>query len=277
MTKFPYFAFTALIVTMSAHTSAHYPYVAPLSYQTFNNHTAILAGFYDNPFASEVAIKKFEFQVTNPNGQVTPLTDNDWAKTKSVASYSLENKIDGTYRIQGQKISNTTQYVLDQKQWKTLLKGMPQANKIKSDQVVYSSQLTKNAQVKTVQAVELIETFVSRNHISDQRLKTNHLGFEIQFLTHPNAVEVGQNIQFKLMDQGNGIVGQKVEILMQTNDFSRDEKVVQTVVSNAQGELNFVMKEKGQYLLKVDYQQGFDQKQNDLKRFKYTLSFNVID
>ena len=50
-----------LATGLSATTHAHHPFVAPLSYQTFNNHTALLAGFYDNPFVSEIAIKSFNF------------------------------------------------------------------------------------------------------------------------------------------------------------------------------------------------------------------------
>ena len=53
----------------SSVTYAHFPFVAPLNYQTFNNHTAILSGFYDNPFASEVAIKNFKFHFHTPTGQ----------------------------------------------------------------------------------------------------------------------------------------------------------------------------------------------------------------
>ncbi len=67
-----------------------------------------------------------------------------------------------------------------------------------------------------------------------------------------------------------------VEILVQTTDFSREAKVYKTLKTDKDGMLNFNIADKGQYLLKIDYQQPFENKGNDLKRYKYTLSFNVI-
>ena len=86
--------FTLLCFALCAvgQAQAHYPYVAPLNYQTFNNHSAILSGFYDNPFVSEIAIKNFNFHVHTPSGDKLHLTETDWAKTQTVSSYSLENK-----------------------------------------------------------------------------------------------------------------------------------------------------------------------------------------
>lgn len=51
--------------------------------------------------------------------------------------------------------------------------------------------------------------------------------------------------------------------------------MLKTVTTDEQGILNFSLLEKGQYLLKIDYQQPFEHKGNALKRYKYTLSFNV--
>lgn len=51
------------------NSQVHSPYVAPLGFQTFNNHTEIVAGFYDNPFALEIAIKHFDFHFDTPTGE----------------------------------------------------------------------------------------------------------------------------------------------------------------------------------------------------------------
>lgn len=74
-----------ILGVISSTAFAHYPYVAPLSYQTFNNHTAIVSGFYDNPFASEVAIKNFKFHYHMPTGQKIYLADDAWTKTQTLS------------------------------------------------------------------------------------------------------------------------------------------------------------------------------------------------
>ncbi|OTG91017.1 DUF4198 domain-containing protein [Acinetobacter sp. ANC 3813] len=264
---------SSLVIASAAY--AHYPYIAPLSYQTFNNHSAIISGFYDNPFVSEIAIKNFKFHVHTPAGQKIELKDTDWANTQTLSSYSLENKVDGSYRIRGEKPGSMSSFAQVNKEWKALIGGQPAADKPRNPNVVYRSQLAKNAKIKTVQAQEIIETFVSRRTISSATASHLHDGFDVQFITHPNAIQVNQPIQFKVLDNQHGIKGLNAEILVQTTDYSRDTKVFKTVTTDEQGVLNFSLAEKGQYLLKIDYQQPFNHKGNELKRYKYTLSFNV--
>ena len=270
------FSLLTLALFSMGQTNAHYPYVAPLSYQTFNNHSAIVSGFYDNPFVSEIAIKNFNFHVHTPSGVKIHLNDTDWAKTQTLSSYSLENKQDGTYRIRGIKQGSTARFALDQKQWKNLINGTRNVNKAANANVVYSADLTKKAQIKTVQTEEIIETFVSRRATTNAVVHHLHDGFDVQFITHPNAIQQDQAVQFKVFDQKKPIADLAVEILVQTTDFSREAKVYKTLKTDKDGMLNFNIAEKGQYLLKIDYQQPFENKGNDLKRYKYTLSFNVI-
>lgn len=271
---------TALLLisalSLSQLSSAHYPFVAPLAYQTFNNHSAIISGFYDNPFASEIYIKNFKFHYHTPANEKIEIDSNDWSQTQTLSSYSLENKVDGTYRIRGEKRGSNAQFALDDKQWKALLNTKRDTAKPLPNHVIYASDLKKKTTIKTVQTFELIETFVSRRVVSDAVIKHLHDGFDVQFITHPNAIQVNQSIQFKILDEKKGISDLDVDILKQTSDFSRDEKVYKTIKTNTAGELNFELLEKGQYLLKIDYQQPFTLKTKDLKRYKYTLSFNVI-
>lgn len=263
------------VLMVAGTAQAHYPFVAPLSYQTFNNHTAIISGFYDNPFVSEIAIKNFKFDVYSPTGAKLELTEADWARTQTLSSYSLENKIDGTYRIRGETTGSRSSFAQVNKEWKALIGGQSAAVKSNNPNVVYGSQLAKNAKIKIVQTHEIIETFISRRIISHAAVKQLHGGFDVQFLTHPNTIRVNQPIQFKILDEGQGVDHLNAEILMQTTNFSREGKILQSIKTDAQGTLNFVLPEKGQYLLNIDYQQPFDHKGNKLKRYKYTLSFNV--
>ncbi|UBX53270.1 DUF4198 domain-containing protein [Acinetobacter pseudolwoffii] len=262
---------------ISSTAFAHYPYVAPLSYQTFNNHTAIVSGFYDNPFASEVAIKNFKFHYHTPTGQKIYLADDAWTKTQTLSSYSLENKQEGTYRIRGEKQGNSLKYAQVAQKWKMVLSAVPKANQAANQNVIYQQALKKNMPQKTVQTIDIIETFVSRRVTSNQVIQHIHAGFDVQFITHPNAFKKSQAIQLKVLDDKKGVANLNVEILAQTTDFSRDKKIYKALTTDAQGLLNFNMQEKGQYLMKIDYQQPFEIKKNDLKRYKYALAFNVMD
>jgi hypothetical protein len=264
----------AITTCFTASTQAHYPFVAPLSYQTFNNHTAVVAGFYDNPFASEVAIKNFKFHYHNPEGQKTYLEDSAFSQTQTLSSFSLENKLDGTYRIRGEKQGSSSRFVLDGKTWKPLIGAKFDPAKA-NDKVFYAENLKKNSQVKTVQTLEIIETFVSRRATSNHVIHHIHDGFDVQFVTHPNAIKKAQAVQFNVLDNKKGVAAVEAHILAQTTDFSREQKVLKTVKSNAKGELHFNLEQAGQYLLTIDYQQPLSQKGEQLKRYKYTLAFNV--
>lgn len=266
-----------LLSSLAVPSFAHYPFIAPLSYQTFNNHTAIIAGFYDNPFASEVAIKKFQFHYHTPEGHKIYVDDAAWVNSQTLSGYSLENKTDGTYRIRGEKQGNLARYALDGIQWKRVIQGMPKEDQSINNTIFYAKDLKKNTQQKTLESMEIIESFVSRREISQQVIQHLHDGFDIQFMTHPNAFKKSQAIQLKILDDKKGIVNLKVEILEQTTDFSRESKVYKTLTTDVQGMLDFNIEEKGQYLMRIDYQQPFEMKKNDLKHYKYTLAFNVID
>ncbi len=268
--------FVLCTLVLSANTaSAHYPFVAPLSYQTLNNHTAIIAGFYDNPFASEVAIKNFKFHYHHPNGEKIAINEADWANTQTLSSYSLENKTDGTYRIRGEKYGNSVSYALDAKQWKTLIQAEPKADTSAHKNVIYLKDLKKNTPQKTVQNIDIIETFLSRRKISQPVIHHMHEGFDLQFLTHPNALTTSAPIQLKVLDDHQAVANLKVEVLAQTHNFSRAEQVVQTLMTDKDGLVSLNIKQQGQYLLKIDYQQPFEKKAENLKRYKYTLAFQV--
>lgn len=277
--KTKFFKSTSLCVSLLlGHAAwAHYPFVAPLAYQTFNNHAAIISGFYDNPFASEVAIKNFDFHYHKPSGEKVAINEDLWSKTQTLSSYSLETKEDGTYRIRGEKQGNHSTYALVGKQWKPVIAASKKSVNVQNDKVVHISDLNKNSAQKTVQNIELIETFISRRNISNQVIDHIHSGFDVQFLTHPNQMKVNQTLSLVFLDDKKGIVDLKVEILAPTSDFGREENVYSALKTDAQGNLKFTMSEKGQYLLKVDYQQPFSNRADDLKRYKYTLAFNVID
>ncbi len=272
--------FTGSLVVMATlaatYSHAHYPFVAPLSYQTFNNHTAVIAGFYDNPFASEVAIKNFKFHYHNPEGKKVYLQDDAFSQTQTVSSFSLENTIDGTYRIRGEKQGLTSRFALDGKTWKPLIAAKFDPAKA-NNKVFYAENLKKTGQVKTVQSLEIIETFVSRRATSNHVIHHLHDGFDVQFISHPNALKAGQAVQFNVLDNKKGVANVGAHILAQTTDFSREQKVLKTVKSNTKGELHFNLEQAGQYLLTIDYQQPLTQKGNQLKRYKYTLAFNVSD
>lgn len=267
----------SLMVSATVNAHAHYPFVAPLSYQTFNNHSAIVAGFYDNPFASEIAIKNFKFHYHTPTGEKVHVEDTAWMNTQTLSSYSLENRMDGTYRIRGEKQGNSTRYALDGTQWKPLIQALPKANQSNNQIVFYAKDLKKNTKQKTVKNIEIIESFISRREISQHVIQHIHDGFDIQFISHPNTFKKSQAIQLKLLDDKKGIANLKVDVLSQTTDFSRDAKVYKTLTTDAKGLLTFNIDEKGQYLLKIDYQQPFEYKADVLNRYKYTLAFNVID
>ncbi len=256
---------------------AHYPYIAPLNYQTFNNHSAVVSGFYDNPFVSEIAIKNFKFHYHTPVGEKIEIADDAWAKTQTLSSFSLENKQDGTYRIRGLKQGSASRFALVDGQWKTLIHAKRDETKPLKANVAYQSDLKKNTKVKTVETQEIIETFVSRRSVSDVSVKHVHEGFDLRFISHPNAFKVNQPIQLQIVDSAQGVKDVEVSVLAQSYGFERADRVYQTLKSDDKGNLNFVIKDKGQYLLTIDYQQPFTAKGDQLKRYKYTLAFNVTD
>ncbi|CAB1212344.1 DUF4198 domain-containing protein [Acinetobacter bouvetii] len=256
-------------------THAHYPFVAPLNYQNFNNQSAIIAGFYDNPFASEVQIKNFQFHIISPNGTKTEIQEKDWIHAGSLSNYNLNHREDGSYRIQGTRHAQSSQFANVNGQWKTLLPNQPNKTKPTPEHVIFKHQLKPNAVVKTVQTQEVIETVISRRAITNRALAITGKGFEIEFISHPNAIKINQPVQLRLLNNGKPIADTEVKLFAQTHDFSRNATQA-SYRTNANGEFNFILTQKDQYLLKVDYQEPFNTPEQELNRYKYTLSFNAI-
>ena len=79
-----------------------------------------------------------------------------------------------------------------------------------------------------------------------------------------------------MLDHGQAVKNTQVIVQKQTYDYGRDHKIYKTAQTNENGELNLVFQDANQYLLKIDYQQPFQTNAMYLKRYKYTMSFNVI-
>lgn len=170
-----------------------------------------------------------------------------------------------------------SRFALVDGQWKALIHAKRDETKPLKANVAYQSDLKKNTKVKTVETQEIIETFVSRRSVSNVSVKHVHEGFDVRFISHPNALKVNQPIQLQIVDATQGAKDVDVSVLAQSYGFERADRVYQTLKSDDKGNLNFVIKDKGQYLLTIDYQQPFTAKGDQLKRYKYTLAFNVTD
>ena len=253
--------------------NAHAPYVAPLNFQTYNLNTSIIAGFYDNPFASEVALKNFKFIKITPDGTKSDIADQEWAQTQTLSQYSLDNKVDGTYRIRGVREGKETRYAKIGQQWKLIVASNPTQDPL-PDHVILEKDLPKKATIKTVKTTDIVETFVSRKSLSEPAVKAQQAGFNVEFSTHPSQFKTKQNIQLKVTNQGQAVANAKVEILAQTTNFSH-ESTVQSLKTDQNGILTFQIDKANQYLMIIEDQESFDLKKNELNRYRYTLSFNV--
>lgn len=174
----------------------------------------------------------------------------------------------GTYKIE---LRNPPRYVTTYTIGKRNTERRIMANKQEA-----AAQVPAKAQGVTTYAMQNVSAFyVTRNTPSDTVLKSTGQGLELQPLTHPSDVVVGEAARFRLTFEGQPLADRKVEVVGHGTQW-RDGRQQQELVSDKDGVVTVTPTQTGPHLLSANIEQASQSPMADKVAINYLLTFEVL-
>lgn len=265
---------TMLTVVMlglfSTLANAHAPYIAPVSFNVTGGHSAVLAGFADAPFDSEVAIRGFEFKALTPSGVIKPL---NLTNTETVSIGDIETAEAGTYQILGQREA-AIKYAKVGQHWLRVLdtKGAPLAPAQKNH-FIEEAELTSKMQQMSVMRFDEVRSYFTKQNDSALMLVAEE-NLNLKYSVHPRKLR--QSVPLTLTASVNKQPAQHFKAVLEKQITSAEEKELKIeTTANAQGELQLQFPVAGNYILTLTSPELDGKQKPDAKTYRTIVSLNV--
>ncbi len=230
-------AVSAMIVTAPA--SAHRMWMMPSTFTLSGDEQYITVdGAISNNlfFPNHVPLSLDDVTITRPDGSTAKPENGSTLKFRSVFDVKLDQQ--GTYRISE---TGATYFAT----WEE--NGETQRRRGSWERLM-ADGLDKKGGVQFMESRRRVETFVTLGAPSATAFKPVNAGLELQPVTHPNDVYVGEEVQFKLMLNGEPARDIEVDIVKGQDRYRNSENLLK-VKAGADGVFSFTLEQPGQYWL----------------------------
>lgn len=242
--------------------NAHTPYLVPVSFEpAYKDWVSLDAGFAEAFFYPDVPFTNGNFQVLTPAGEWKKPSRYEEFTTRTILEYQLTDK--GTYRFTtGSRLGDVFRsYELNEER---------KATRDPKDVLPEGAKLLDH-----YQSVTVAETYVTKDKPTTAALKPYNKGLEIVAVKHPNDLVAGDKFQLRVLFDGKPLAAKEIN-LYTAQDGNDHEKPTATATTNAQGDAEFTVANKGIYLLHVRHTAPAPK---DAKApnygYIYTLTFGV--
>lgn len=141
----------------------------------------------------------------------------------------------------------------------------------------FATEVPADAQeLRVIESVSRVETFVTRGQPNDRALKTSGRGLEMQAITHPNDLFAGEEARFRLLIDGQPAAGVELEIVRGETRYrnAQDEIKLKT---DASGEFKLTWPAAGMYWLEATSSDDKTRiKQASQRRLTYVVTLEVL-
>ncbi|MET0656322.1 MAG: DUF4198 domain-containing protein [Pseudoxanthomonas sp.] len=176
--------------------------------------------------------------ITAPDGSKADAQNGATGKYRSV--FDVQLKQQGTYRIA--MINNGLSASWDEA-------GKPKRWRGTAEK--FASEVPKDAKdLKVMQSVGRVETFVTNGSPNDTALKPGGEGIELVPVTHPNDLFAGEEAKFKLQIDGKPAAGLEIEVVRGGTRYRNAQQEIK-VKTDANGEFSVTWPEAGMYWLET--------------------------
>lgn len=215
-------------------------------------------------YFNHVPLRLDNLLITAPDGSAVQAESKATGKYRSV--FDLELKQEGTYRIAvvNSGLSASWDENGTAKRWR-------------GNSSTFAKEVPANAKdLKVMQSVGRVETFVTKGAPTDKALKLHGEGIELVPLTHPNDLVAGEDAKFKLYVDGKPAKGLEVEIVQGGTRY-RNAQNEMKLTTDAQGEFTAHWNEAGMYWLETTSQDNKTSvPQAKERRLSYVATFEVL-
>jgi len=190
-------------------------------------------------YADHVAMAPDQIKAYAPDGSEVKIENA--ARGKYRTTFDVELKQKGTYRIANASTGLNATYKegTENKRWRgTMAEFIAQG-------------IDKKKDVKLTASSRRVETFVTNGAPSE--LKPTGRGLELVPVTHPNDLYAGEEVSFKLLNDGKPAANAEV-VLVQGADRYRDEPGELKLKTGADGVFKMTAEQAGMYWLEAEFQ-----------------------
>lgn len=258
---------SAVLAFLPSMAMAHKAWILPS--QTVNSGETPVVTFdaaisNDLFYFNHVPLGLDRIAVTAPDGSKVEIENGSTLKYRSVFDLSLRQQ--GTYRIAAVNSGLSASWTQDgkPKRWR----GSP---------AEFATAVPANAaDLKVMQSLGRIETFVTNGNPNDVAIKPVGQGLEVVVEGHPNDLITGEKTTFQLLLDGQPAAGVDVEIVRGATRYrnSQDEIKVKT---DAQGKFSADFAEPGMYWLETATTDAKTSiKQAKERRLSYVATYEVL-
>lgn len=217
---------------------AHTPYLQVLNELSPRSRVVTLdASFADRFFVPDVAFDNSVFQVTGPDGKTVAPDTVLPLQTRVVVEHRLSEGM-GTWRFStGRRLG--AQF----RTWE--LNGEQGGSRDAEQPMPEGARLLSH-----FQSVTMAETYLTQGEPNPVALAPLGEGVELEALTHPNDLYVGERFEFRVLFDGQPLADQKVEITEAVAPVDRKPEVV-TLMTDDDGRAHFRLERSGAWLALV--------------------------
>ena len=262
---------TCLLSILVVNSWAHAPFVAPSSYVVEGGNTAVLAGFAEQAFDSEVAIKGFNFKVLTPKGETQELT---LSHSKALSLADVKTDQAGTYTVTGLR-TGELKYAKVGQRWLRVLDAKTEGlSPLTERHFVTPSEVQAKSQQFTVQRFDQLLSYFSKQQQSELKQEYTQQGLSLVFSSHPNQISLKKPFTIKLNLGNKPASGFQVTLEKQITTLGEAEKVTQ-LQTNGSGEVTLLFPAVGQYLVTMTSPEQSEKFRPNAQTYRTILSLYV--
>ncbi|RAU17529.1 DUF4198 domain-containing protein [Nitrincola tibetensis] len=174
----------------------------------------------------------------------------------------------GTYKVElVTPVRYMTSYVVG---------GRDTARRIMGNKLEIASQLPEDARdVRTTMVQNIIQFYVTQKAPTRIVLEPTGQGFELNAITHPSDIVIGEEASFKFTFNGEPVADLDVEVVPGGTAW-RSSRMQMDLKTDSEGVLRFTPEKTGPHLLSTNMRRSIDSPLADQAGVTYMLSFEVI-
>lgn len=225
------------------------------------------AAYADFIFTAKESIDSKTLSVTAPNGKKAELHGLTEGKVRS--TFEVELTEEGTYAATSFRKYYYVKYSKD---------GEKKLKKWRGSKAEFEEKIKDKAFADSIKQVRnytlRADTFVSLGEPSDNGLKAEDLGFDFDFITHPNNYVVGEKAEFILKKNGKPVPNAVIKVERGGARFNPSRDLTR-VTTDENGHFSVTWKKQGQYVLSIKYRA--EKPKDKLKPQERTRYFATVE
>lgn len=217
-------------------------------------------------FAVDKGISAQNVRIFSPEGNQSYLRNFFTGHRRSV--FDLEFSQDGTYKIYEQRpVFYYTGYKTGKKETVKYIPG----NKVEAQE-----RLPKRARDVRTEILDMSTVvYITRNTPTDTVLKPKGKGLELVPITHPSDIVEGEEVQFKMLLNGQPASGVDVELTPGGTQY-RDQRKSLVLKTDATGLVVFTPDQSGPWLMASTLYSPENSKMADVRWSARYMTFEVV-